>query len=356
MIATSGATQGDSSSSSTKGNKANIGTRKFRTVKVIRRNYGAACPRCFEKRNQSYRTPGDQCRTVLGSLSSKARPSSFGNCRCSSAYFRRSVLSLQSRGFQASWRCCCQTFHRSAACKFCELDPAPTWIIKKYANELSPFIVKLFNTSLTSGVFPTSQKCASVTPALKKVTLDPFDLGNYRPISNLKFVSKLLEHAAHEQIVGYASENQLLPDTQSAYQKPRSTETAILKVLSDVYEAADSDKLTLLGLLDLSAAFDTVDHQIILSRLQARSVRGGGGRAPLRFAWPHAFLYPRAFVHAWPPPMDRAGPCCKIVTLRGWSVAAFVRYFWNSAWLDSVLYTSLDALSSYDSTVSHPRR
>ena len=121
---------------------------------------------------------------------------------------------------------------------------------------------------LLCGIFPTSQKCASVTPALKKVTLDPFDLGNYRPISNLTFVSKLLEHAAHEQIVGYASENQLLPDTQSAYQKHRSTETAILKVLSDVYEAADSGKLTLLGLLDLSAAFDTVDHQILLSRLR----------------------------------------------------------------------------------------
>ena len=148
---------------------------------------------------------------------------------------------------------------------------------------LSPFIVKLFNTSLTSGLFPTSQKCASVTPALKKVTLDQFDLGNYRQISNLTFVSRLLEHAAQEQIVGYASEHQLLPDTQSAYQKHRSTETATLKVLSDVYEAADSGKWTLLGLLDLSAAFDTVDHQI-----------------------------PR-------------------------SVAAFVRYFWYCARLDSVL-------------------
>ena len=159
-------------------------------------------------------------------------------------------------------------FISSAACKFCELDPAPTWIIKKYANELSPFIVTLFNTSLISGYFPTSQKCASVTPALKKVTLDPFDLGNHRLISNLTFVSKLLEHAAQEQIVGYSTQNQLLPDTQSAYQKHRSTETATLKVLSDVYEAADSGKLTLLGLLDLSAVFDTVGHQILLGRLR----------------------------------------------------------------------------------------
>ena len=159
-------------------------------------------------------------------------------------------------------------FISSAACKFCELDPAPTWIIKKYANELSPFIVNVVQHFTDQWFFPTSQKCASVTPARKKVTLDPFDLGNYRPISNLTFVSKLLEHAAQEQIVGYATENKLLPDTQSAYQKHRSTETATLKVLSDVYEAADSGKLTLLGLLDLSAAFDTVDHQILLGRLR----------------------------------------------------------------------------------------
>ena len=77
--------------------------------------------------------------------------------------------------------------------------------------------------------------------------------------SNMQLMSKLLDTRR---------ENQLLPDTQSAYQKHRSTETAILKVLSDVYEAADSGKLTLLGLLDLSAAFDTVDHQILLGRLR----------------------------------------------------------------------------------------
>ena len=84
----------------------------------------------------------------------------------------------------------------------------------------------------------------------------------------LTFVSKLLKRVEHEQIIGYTSDNHLLPDNQSAYQKHRSTETATLKVLSDVYQAADMGKITLLGMLDLSAAFDTVDHQILLNRLQ----------------------------------------------------------------------------------------
>ena len=101
-----------------------------------------------------------------------------------------------------------------------------------------------------------------------KATLDPYDLGNNRPISNLTFLSKLLEHAAYEQIVGFLDRFQLLPELQSAYRKYRSTETATIKVMSDVYEAADAGSVTLLGLLDLSAAFDTVDHRILLDRLK----------------------------------------------------------------------------------------
>ena len=72
-----------------------------------------------------------------------------------------------------------------AACKSCELDPVPIWVIQKYAIELSPFISALFNASMRHGVFPASQKLASITPVLKKASLDPLDLSNYRPISNL---------------------------------------------------------------------------------------------------------------------------------------------------------------------------
>ena len=153
----------------------------------------------------------------------------------------------------------------NAACKSSELDPVPTWVIQKYAVELSPFISALFNASMRLGVFPASQKLASVTPVLKKASLDSLDLSNYRPISNLTFLSKLLERAVYEQIIGYFDSHHLLPETQSAYRKNRSTETATIKVMSDAYQAADAGLVTLLGLLDLSAVFDTVDHQILLN-------------------------------------------------------------------------------------------
>jgi len=75
-----------------------------------------------------------------------------------------------------------------AANKNCELDPAPTWLVKQMVNEFSTFITLLFNASFCDGIFPSSLKCAVVSPALKKSTLDPSDANNYRPISNLTFV------------------------------------------------------------------------------------------------------------------------------------------------------------------------
>ena len=143
----------------------------------------------------------------------------------------------------------------------------PTDLMDPVTHATPPYLSLLFNASMRHGVFPASQKLASITPVLKKASLDPLDLSNYRPISNLTFLSKLLEREVHEQITGYLDSHHLLPETQSAYRKNRSTETATIKVMSDAYQAADAGLVTLLGLLDLSAAFDTVDHQILLKRL-----------------------------------------------------------------------------------------
>jgi len=102
------------------------------------------------------------------------------------------------------------------------------------------------------------------------VTLDPDDVSSYRPISNLPYISKFIERVVVSRLSHHMSTFNLLPAQQSAYRSFHSTETALLSVHNDLVCAIDSGKVSLLVLLDLSAAFDTVDHQILLSVLENR--------------------------------------------------------------------------------------
>ena len=97
----------------------------------------------------------------------------------------------------------------------------------------------MFNDNLPKGHLSPEQKWAVIYPGLKKPSLNPDDSANYRPISNLSFVSKLLERAVHVPLLMYLNENELLPSVQSAYRQFFSTETAVLKVVSDVLTALD---------------------------------------------------------------------------------------------------------------------
>ena len=151
--------------------------------------------------------------------------------------------------------------------KYSMKDPMPTWLLKSCIDLLAPYIASVFNSSLSSGAFPTCYKDAYVTPRLKKATLSPCELSSYRPISNLSFLSKLLERVVSVQLTEYLSSAGLLPVHQSAYRKYHSTETALLKVVTDLTEAIEAGDHALLGLLDLSAAFDTVDHDVLVERL-----------------------------------------------------------------------------------------
>ena len=132
---------------------------------------------------------------------------------------------------------------------------------------LLPHITTIINHSLSSGSFPSSFKSAIVRPLLKKVTLDPENLKNYRPVSNLPFLSKILEKVVLKQLLDHLHSNNLVYPLQSAYRSGHSTETALLKICNDMLTALDCNKASLLTLLDLSAAFDTIDHSILLSRL-----------------------------------------------------------------------------------------
>ena len=107
-------------------------------------------------------------------------------------------------------------------------------------------------------------------PVIKKQTLDPGDYKNYLPVSNLGFVSKLIERIVANQRKSPMSEHCLDEELQSAYRAMHSTETALLKVVSDIRRSMDSNKSVVLLMLDLSAAFDTVDYGILLRRLTRR--------------------------------------------------------------------------------------
>jgi len=119
----------------------------------------------------------------------------------------------------------------AAPSKSCELDAMPTDILKQFLPVLLPYITKMCNASLREGIFPTSQRSTIVTPRLKKAGSDSADVRNYRPISNLTFMSKVVERLVCRQLVAYLEQNGLLPDLQSAYRRCRLTDTAVLKVV-----------------------------------------------------------------------------------------------------------------------------
>ena len=105
-------------------------------------------------------------------------------------------------------------------------------------------------------------------PLLKKPSLDRNLLKNYRPVANLSFISKLIEKAVANQLTSYINKEGLCNFNQSAYKRLHSTETAILKIQNDIAASMDSDKAVSLTLLDLSAAFDNIDHNILFNCLR----------------------------------------------------------------------------------------
>ena len=152
--------------------------------------------------------------------------------------------------------------------KSCPLDPMPPRLVSR-CDALLPIITTIINKSLEAGHFPKSWKEAVVGPLLKKPGLDII-FKNFRPVSNLAFLSKLIEKAVFHQI----HDTNLYPNAQSAYRVHHSTETALLKVKNDILLNMNKQHVTLLVLLDLSAAFDTVEHNIFLEALNTLGIGG----------------------------------------------------------------------------------
>ena len=153
--------------------------------------------------------------------------------------------------------------------KSCSLDPIPTWLLVKCQPAIMPVITRIINSSISLSHMPNALKSSVVAPILKKAGLSLI-LKNFRPVSNLKFISKLIERSILDQFLVHLKINNILEPMQSAYRQGHSTETALLRVQNDILCAMDNQNVTLLLLLDLSAAFDTVSHSILIKRLRDR--------------------------------------------------------------------------------------
>ena len=156
---------------------------------------------------------------------------------------------------------------RKSPTKSCKADPIPTALLKEILPDIVSLLRAVVNKSLQTGTFPNDLKVPLVRPHLKKINLDPIEK-NYRPVSNLQFIGKLIERAVNNQLNEHITSNNLMEPMQSAYRAGHITETALIKVKADLLNAIDKKEVVCLVLLDLSAAFDTVDHQILLEGLK----------------------------------------------------------------------------------------
>ena len=170
----------------------------------------------------------------------------------------------------------------------CYLDPLPVSVFNQCKSVLLPTITNIINLSLSTGIFPDQFKNCSVHPLLKKSNLDKENLSNYRPISHLSYLSKLTERLVKTRLTDYLSKNSLLNPFQSAYTKFHSTETTLLSVHDFIIRAMSQQQVTGLCLLDLSAAFDTIDHSILLHRLKSWF-----GISDTALSWLHSYLSSR---------------------------------------------------------------
>jgi hypothetical protein len=151
----------------------------------------------------------------------------------------------------------------------CDLDVMPTKKLKDCIDSLLTPITVIVNKCFSEGRFPDKFKHAIVLPLLKKLNLPKEELSSYRPVSNLNFISKIIEKVIQSRLLKHINGFSGLPKFQSAYRMFHSTETALLKVQNDLLLAMEERRVSALTLLDLSAAFDTVDHAILTDRLKS---------------------------------------------------------------------------------------
>ena len=148
----------------------------------------------------------------------------------------------------------------------CGLDNIGSYVLKLGCEELTPAITHIVNLSIGESSFPSLWKTSKVVPLFKKG--DTVSPKNYRPVSLLPITSKILERVVYNQLIEYLEENNLLHPSHHGFRKNHSTTSALLEMYSNWVENYEDDRVTAVVLLDMSAAFDLVDKQILIGKLK----------------------------------------------------------------------------------------
>ena len=130
----------------------------------------------------------------------------------------------------------------------------------------------LINTSFTTSIFPSALKVANIIPIHKKV--DKLDCNNYQPISVLSNISKIFEKMMHIQLTSFLNKNQVLPSFQFGFRKKHSTNHAFISLTEMIRLALGNDQFVCGVFINLQKAFDTVDHKILLSKMNHYGIKG----------------------------------------------------------------------------------
>ena len=146
------------------------------------------------------------------------------------------------------------------------VDDINSFILKLLIHRISGVLTHIINISFEHNIFPDRWKLAIIKPIPK--ILCPLQPSDFRPISLLPTLSKIIEKLANRQIVNYVTDHCLLDVYQSAYRLNHSTTTALLKICDDILESIEDNEVTLMVFLDFSKAFDTVNHRLLLEKLK----------------------------------------------------------------------------------------
>nr|XP_006811856.1 PREDICTED: RNA-directed DNA polymerase from mobile element jockey-like [Saccoglossus kowalevskii] len=157
----------------------------------------------------------------------------------------------------------------------------PKTIIHAAQHIASP-LAHIINLSITTGIFPDLLKIAKITPIYKKGS--PLEISNYRPISLLPILSKIIESVVKSQLLAYLDKFNILLPTQYGFRKHYNTKLALVDLITDITDKMDAGYITFGIFIDLKKAFDTIDHHILLQKLEHYGIRG----LPLK--WFHSYL------------------------------------------------------------------